>query len=40
MITILPELLLIVMQVREATNNEPWGASTTMMNEIAAGTFN
>ncbi|KAG9996240.1 ENTH-domain-containing protein, partial [Aureobasidium melanogenum] len=27
-------------KVREATNNEPWGASTTMMNEIAAGTFN
>jgi hypothetical protein len=32
--------LLIVVQVREATNNEPWGASTTMMNDIAAGTFN
>lgn len=27
-------------QVREATNNEPWGASSTMMNEIASATFN
>jgi epsin len=27
-------------QVREATNNEPWGASTTLMQEIANGTFN
>lgn len=27
-------------QVREATNNEPWGASSTMMQEIANGTFN
>ncbi|KAK6496639.1 Epsin-3, clathrin recruitment and traffic between the Golgi and endosome [Arthrobotrys musiformis] len=27
-------------KVREATNNEPWGASSTLMNEIAAGTFN
>ncbi|THW06004.1 ENTH-domain-containing protein [Aureobasidium pullulans] len=27
-------------KVREATNNEPWGASTTMMNDIASGTFN
>jgi hypothetical protein len=27
-------------QVREATNNEPWGASSTMMQEIADGTFN
>jgi len=34
------DLSLTVIQVREATNNEPWGASTTMMNEIAAGTFN
>ncbi|KAL4998805.1 hypothetical protein BDV10DRAFT_166317 [Aspergillus recurvatus] len=25
-------------KVREATNNEPWGASTTLMQEIAAGT--
>ncbi|KAK6338924.1 Epsin-3, clathrin recruitment and traffic between the Golgi and endosome [Orbilia brochopaga] len=27
-------------KVREATNNEPWGASSTLMNEIAGGTFN
>ncbi|WPH01586.1 ENTH-domain-containing protein [Acrodontium crateriforme] len=27
-------------KVREATNNEPWGASSTMMQEIASGTFN
>ena len=27
-------------QVREATNNEPWGASSTLMNEIASGTYN
>ena len=27
-------------QVREATNNEPWGASSTQMQEIADGTFN
>jgi len=27
-------------KVREATNNEPWGASTTMMQEIANGTHN
>jgi epsin len=27
-------------KVREATNNEPWGASSTLMNEIASGTFN
>ncbi|KAI9680982.1 MAG: Epsin-3, clathrin recruitment and traffic between the Golgi and endosome [Trizodia sp. TS-e1964] len=27
-------------KVREATNNEPWGASTTMMQEIANGTYN
>ncbi|EPS41712.1 hypothetical protein H072_4384 [Dactylellina haptotyla CBS 200.50] len=27
-------------KVREATNNEPWGASSTLMNEIAQGTFN
>ena len=26
-------------QVREATNNEPWGASTTLMQEIATGTY-
>lgn len=27
-------------RVREATNNEPWGASTTLMSQIAAGTYN
>ncbi|PSR97264.1 hypothetical protein BD289DRAFT_113822 [Coniella lustricola] len=27
-------------KVREATNNEPWGASSTMMQEIANATFN
>ncbi|KAJ5888373.1 hypothetical protein N7495_008414 [Penicillium taxi] len=27
-------------KVREATNNEPWGASTTLMQEIANGTHN
>ncbi|KAK4193221.1 Epsin-3 [Podospora australis] len=27
-------------KVREATNNEPWGASSTAMQEIADGTFN
>ncbi|KAK4540088.1 hypothetical protein LTR36_009829 [Oleoguttula mirabilis] len=27
-------------KVREATNNEPWGASATQMQEIANGTFN
>ncbi|KAI9724297.1 MAG: Epsin-3, clathrin recruitment and traffic between the Golgi and endosome [Chrysothrix sp. TS-e1954] len=27
-------------KVREATNNEPWGASTSAMQEIANGTFN
>lgn len=27
-------------KVREATNNDPWGASSTLMNEIAQGTFN
>ncbi|PSK60348.1 ENTH domain-containing protein [Elsinoe australis] len=27
-------------KVREATNNEPWGASTTTMQEIASATFN
>jgi len=27
-------------KVREATNNEPWGASSTLMNEIASGTYN
>jgi epsin len=26
--------------VREATNNEPWGASSTLMQEIAQGTYN
>lgn len=27
-------------KVREATNNEPWGASTSLMGQIAAGTYN
>ncbi|KZV81364.1 ENTH-domain-containing protein [Exidia glandulosa HHB12029] len=27
-------------KVREATNDDPWGASSTLMNEIAQGTFN
>ncbi|ODV79751.1 uncharacterized protein CANTADRAFT_21042 [Suhomyces tanzawaensis NRRL Y-17324] len=27
-------------KVREATNNEPWGAPTTLMAKIAAGTYN
>lgn len=27
-------------KVREATNNEPWGASTSLMAQIAAGTYN
>ncbi|KAJ5184954.1 hypothetical protein N7491_007178 [Penicillium cf. griseofulvum] len=27
-------------KVREATNNEPWGASTTLMQDIANGTHN
>ncbi|KSA03884.1 uncharacterized protein AC631_00339 [Debaryomyces fabryi] len=27
-------------KVREATNNEPWGASSTLMQQIAAGTYN
>ncbi|KAG9248483.1 hypothetical protein BJ878DRAFT_488004 [Calycina marina] len=27
-------------KVREATNNEPWGASSTLMQEIANGTYN
>lgn len=27
-------------KVREATNNEPWGASNSLMAEIARGTFN
>ncbi|KAF2014057.1 ENTH-domain-containing protein [Aaosphaeria arxii CBS 175.79] len=27
-------------KVREATNNEPWGASSTQLQEIASGTFN
>lgn len=27
-------------KVREATNNEPWGASSTLMQEIAQGTYN
>ena len=25
-------------KVRDATNNDPWGASSTLMNEIASGT--
>jgi epsin len=29
-----------MVQVREATNNEPWGASSSTMQEIANGTFN
>ena len=31
---------LLLPQVREATNNEPWGCSTSMMQEIASGTYN
>ncbi|OLL23517.1 ENTH domain-containing protein [Neolecta irregularis DAH-3] len=27
-------------KVREATNGDPWGASSTLMNEISAGTYN
>ncbi|TVY44937.1 ENTH domain-containing protein [Lachnellula subtilissima] len=27
-------------KVREATNNEPWGASSSLMQEIASGTYN
>ncbi|EIN12448.1 ENTH-domain-containing protein [Punctularia strigosozonata HHB-11173 SS5] len=27
-------------KVQEATNDEPWGASSTLMQEIAQGTFN
>ncbi|KAI0464093.1 hypothetical protein LJB42_001694 [Komagataella kurtzmanii] len=27
-------------KVREATNNEPWGTSASLMNEIAQGTYN
>jgi epsin len=27
-------------QVREATNNEPWGASSSLMQEIANATYN
>lgn len=27
-------------KVREATNNEPWGASTTLMEQISQGTYN
>lgn len=27
-------------KVREATNNEPWGAPSTLMSQIAAGTYN
>ncbi|KAH8914626.1 ENTH-domain-containing protein [Atractiella rhizophila] len=27
-------------KVREATNNDPWGASSSLMQEIAQGTFN
>lgn len=26
-------------KVREATNNEPWGAPSSLMEEIAEGTF-
>ncbi|KAI8056772.1 ENTH-domain-containing protein, partial [Syncephalis plumigaleata] len=27
-------------KVRKATNNDPWGASSTLMQEIAQGTYN
>jgi epsin len=27
-------------KVREATTNDPWGCSTTLMQEIANGTYN
>lgn len=27
-------------KVHEATNNEPWGASSTLMQELAQGTYN
>lgn len=27
-------------KVREATNNEPWGSSSSLMQEIANATFN
>lgn len=27
-------------KVREATNNEPWGAPTTLMAQIASATYN
>ncbi|SCU80917.1 LANO_0B01508g1_1 [Lachancea nothofagi CBS 11611] len=27
-------------KVREATNNEPWGASSTLMEQVAQGTYN
>lgn len=27
-------------KVREATNNEPWGAPSTLMAQIASGTYN
>lgn len=27
-------------KVREATNNEPWGASSTLMDQISQGTYN
>jgi len=27
-------------KVREATNNEPWGCPTSLMQEIANGTYN
>lgn len=26
-------------KVREATNNEPWGASSTLMDQISQGTY-
>jgi epsin len=34
------KVVTIEFKVREATNNEPWGASSTTMQEIANGTFN
>ena len=33
------EMLTTWFKVREATNNEPWGASSTLMQDIANGTY-
>lgn len=33
-------LLLCVFQVREATSNDPWGPSSSLMSEIADLTYN